>query len=250
MVGRTVVPLAAPVPDVQALLKEMDHFGIERTLFFHYAFDMEVKDKMNRLTREAAKASSRLAPCWVLATNPTGINEKLEDQVDRLLEAGMKAARFFPDEGPAAGPLAIQRYLLDAVFDRLNRHRIPLLIPADNLHTSQPGAYGFPDIDVICTAFPELPVILLEPHYSSQAQLLALMRRCRNVHFTIPLYGLFHQVENTVKMFGAGRLFFGTNLPHFDPSLGIGMIQYGDLSLREKDDIAGDNLRRLLENVR
>ena len=218
MVGRTVVPLAEPVPDVQALLKEMDHFGIERALFFHYVFDVEAKDEMNRRTREAAKASARLAPCWVLATGPAKIDEKLEDQADRLLEAGMKAARFFPDEGPSAGPLAIQAYLLGAVFDRLNRHRIPLLIPADNLHTSQPGAYGFPDIDVLCADFPELPVILLQPHYSSQARLLALMRRHQNVHVTIPLYGLFHQVENTVKMFGSRRLLLGPTCPTSIPA--------------------------------
>jgi predicted TIM-barrel fold metal-dependent hydrolase len=122
-------------------------------------------------------------------------------------------------------------------------------MPADHF-PSATGPYGFDQIHEICAAYPDIPVILLQLRFSTQAQLIPLMRRHANLHFTISWFGLFRQVESMVKMFGAERLLYGSGLPVGDPSMGIGMVSYGQFTPREKELIAGGNLSRLLGNVR
>jgi predicted TIM-barrel fold metal-dependent hydrolase len=255
MIGQMPFPAAEGIPDARALLAEMDYLGIERALFFHYAFGMEAKQEMNRLTLAAARQSDRLIPTWVLATSLLRVGVKLEDQVDRMLEGGARAARVFPDEGPSGPPLSLKIYLLEKVLERMNQHRVPLLIPDEYLHSqstpqSRPPRVDYEDIDAICRNFPDLPVVLLQPSCASQPEVLALGQRHRNFHFSIPVYGLFREMENTAKIIGAERLLFGTNLPALDPSLGIGMVLYAAMSDGDKALIAGGNLKRLLESVR
>jgi len=255
MIGPTVTPLPGGTLGVQDLLDEMDRLGIERTLFFHYSFDIDAKKEMNRLTLAAARESARLVPTWVLATTPTRIGEKLEDQVDQMLGAGVRAARVYADEGPSAGPLSLKVYMLEKLYDRMNQHRVPLLVPDEYLNSeptphSPPPRAGYDDIHTICESFPDLPVVILQPTYNSQPQLLVLAQKHRNLHFTIPIYGLFREVENTAAIIGADRLLFGTNMPMLDPSLGMGLILYAAMNDRDKALIAGGNLKRLLDSVR
>ena len=248
MLGNTLVPQPAPLLTVPDLLREMDRFGIDRALIWHHD---RLKSRMNRLTLEDSRSSRRLVPCWALPIAPILLDEKLEGHVDEMLRAGVKAARFVPDEGPTAGPMTLRLYQLEAVFERLDQHRVPLLITGEHFQTPQTSAtYGFDQVDAICSAYPNIPVVLLQVRYSTQAPLLALMHRHLNLHFTISWFGLFRQVESVVKMFGPERLLYGSGLPAGDPAMGIGMVHYGKLSPSEKELIAGGNLSRLLESVR
>jgi hypothetical protein len=251
MIGPMTVPPPAVIPDAASLLQVMDRFGIARSLFFHYSIGPEAKDEMNRATIGAAKFSKRLAPCWALSYAPSQIGEKLEDQVDRMLAAGFRAARLYPDEGPAAGPVTLRLFALERLFDRLSRRHVPLLLPAEHFHAPAAApSYSAADVDAACRAFPELPVVLLQPKYNAQAELLALARRHKNIYLTIPALGLFRQLESMVSMLGARRLLFGTNLPWSDPSLPVGMVSYAALTETEKRQISGDNLEALLAGVR
>ena len=254
MIGQTVTPLPSGALDVRSLLAEMDRLRIDQTLFFHYAFTMDQKTDMNRLTLAAARESSRLVPTWVLSTVLTRMREKLEDQIDRMLDSGVKAARVFVDEAPQAGPLSLKLYLLESLYARMNQHRVPLLIPDDYLNaqgtpSSSPPVASYEDIENICRSFPDLPVVLLDPHYNSQQAVITLAQRHKNFYFSIPVYGLFRELENTAALIGAERMLFGTDMPVQDPSLGLGMILYAALNDGDKRLIAAGNLTRLLGSV-
>jgi predicted TIM-barrel fold metal-dependent hydrolase len=182
------------------------------------------------------------------------MREKLEDQIDRMLDSGVKAARIFVDESPEAGPLSLKLYLLENLYARMNQHRVPLLIPDDYVNgqgtpSSPPPAAGYEDIENICRNFPDLPVVLLDPHYNSQQVVITLAQRHKNFYFSIPVYGLFREMESTAALIGADRMLFGTGLPFQEPSLGLGMILYAVLSDRDKQLIAAGNLTRLLGSV-
>ncbi len=247
MIGNTLVPVSAPVLDADSLLREMDYFGIEQALFYHTDSS---KEGMNRKTLQIAKDSQRLVPCWVMPVSPLSLEERLENHVDEMLAAGVKAARLVPDEGPQAAPMTLRVYALEKVFDRLNQHRVPIMLAAEHFQTPlADSTYGWDQVNAICTNFPDIPVILLQPRYAAQAPLIALMRRHPNLHFTIPWFGLFRQVEAMVQMFGPERALFGTNLPHIDPALPVGMVSYGLLTTEQKKLIAGENLHRLLGRV-
>ncbi len=257
MIGQTIVPTPNAILDPKTLLDEMDRLEIDRALFFHYSSmeESEQKNDMNRLTLEAARHSDRLVPTWVLSTAVTRMGEKLEDQIDRMLDSGFKVARVFPDEGGSAGPLSLKLYMLENLYARMNQRRIPLMIPDEYLHgqptlSSAPPEATYDDIESICRSFPDLPVVVLQPAYNSQQVLLTLAQRHKNFYFSMPIYGLFRELENTARTIGADRILFGSNMPVYDPSLGIGMILYADMDDRDKQLIAGGNLTRLLESVR
>ncbi len=104
MIGQTVIPLPGGTLDAKSMLAEMDHLGIEESLFSHYVFgETDVKEAMNQATLAAARHSGRLVPTWVLDTAPAKTGENVEDQIPRMLDAGLRAARLYPDEGGSAG---------------------------------------------------------------------------------------------------------------------------------------------------
>ena len=57
------------------------------------------------------------------------------------------------------------------------------------------------------------------------------------------------QLETVVKTIGADRVLFGSQMPYWDPSLPIGMLNYAELANEQKQQIAGGNLQRLLDQV-
>lgn len=251
MFGPTLAPIPAPLADTAALLGEMDAFGIEQALAWRYAFGTSARLGMNGRTLEATRGSARLIPCWVLRTAPALRGERIEEQAQELRAAGVRAARIIADEGPTATPITLHLFEVTPLLDALSRRRIPLLLPADHLGRA-PGAfaYGFEQIDSICREYPALPVVLLEPRYQTQPQLIALLRRHANLYLTISGLGMFRQIESFAAMAGARRLLFSSNLPFGDPALPLGALLYSSLGLADRQRIAGDNLRRLLEEVR
>jgi predicted TIM-barrel fold metal-dependent hydrolase len=231
----------------------MDACGIDASLLFSYAasFGPEASDRMNELTRKAARESTRLVPCACLRTSPFRVREKLEDQVGRIVEDGFRAARIVPEEGPAGIPVSLRLFELEELFGRMAERRLPLLFPCEHL----PGqdamlAYGFEQIDAVARSHPELPVVLLRPRYSAQAPVLALLRRHKNIHVSMTLLTLFRQVESFAAEAGAGRLVFGSHLPYRDPSVPQGSLLYSKLEHAERSLIAGGTMQRLLEGVR
>ncbi len=249
MIGNTIPPLDSPLADAKALLDEMDHFGIEQALFFHYFLSPEGAREMNALTLQTAKESKRLVPCWVLETFPATLSEHLENEGQRIATSGAKAARLYPTEGPAASPVPLRTYLVSGILAGLDKYRIPLLVPESLLNVEQLGSSAYDPIEQFCTMFPRLPVVILEPRYNSAPLLIPLMKRHPNLHATITLFGLFHLLESLVSMAGPEHFLFSTELPRLDASIATGMLLYSSLPQKSLEMIAGGNLQRLIANA-
>jgi predicted TIM-barrel fold metal-dependent hydrolase len=249
MLGDTFPPLPAPLRDTRGLLDEMDRFGIERALFFHHVFSADGAAQMNAATLADAKASPRLAPCWILHTSPETVGESLKTEAERIVSSGARAVRLFPEEGPAASPVPLRPYLIGKILAGLERYRIPLLVPESLLNVAQLGSGAYDPIEQFCSVFPRLPIVVLAPRYNSAPLLVPLMRRHPNLHATITLFGLFRELEGLVAMVGPERFLFATGLPHFDASIAAGMLLYSSLPPETLETIAGGNLQRLLANA-
>ncbi len=240
MIGQSRIPIADEMADAGALLKQMDRYGIENSLFYY-------RHGVNARGASEAAMSDRLELCWVLSVALRGPKDRLEDEVDRMMEAGAKAARFLASDGPSDPPVVIKPFLLGKLYERLQRHRAPLLLEGSPLYRPAGTAtYGIEDVDEICSGYPDLPVILLRTHRSLQTQLALLMRKHKNLYFTHALNTLYGQLEQVVELVGAERVLFGSQMPYWDPSLPIGMLNYAELSVETKKLVAGNNLRRLL----
>lgn len=243
MIGTSQIPIPDEAPDAFALLKQMDRYGIDKALIYY-------RDGLNgRGAGEAAK-SERLELCWVLSLVLSGPKDHLEDQVDRMMESGAKAARFLTSDGPSDPPLIIKPFLLGKLFEKLQQHRAPLLIEGAPLYRQEGMArYGLEDIDAICSEFPDVPIILLRTHRSLETQLVLMMRKHRNIYYSHTLTTLYGQLEQSVEKMGVDRVLYGSQIPYADPSLPIGMLNYADLTPDQKSRIAGGNLQTLLDRV-
>jgi predicted TIM-barrel fold metal-dependent hydrolase len=187
MVGNTLVPPAAPLLTVGALLREMDRFGIEQALFCH---NNTSKEGINQLTLKTAKMSERLTPCWALPIAPVAIDERLETHVEEMLASGVRSTRLVSDFGPSAPPITLRVWELEKLFEELNRHRVPILLDAEHFETPlAANSYGWDQVDAICRNFPGIPVVLLQLRYAAQAPLIAAMRRHKNLYFTNSVVG-------------------------------------------------------------
>ena len=56
-------------------------------------------------------------------------------------------------------------------------------------------------------------------------------------------------VEDVVKRFGSRPLLFGTNMPQYTGTAAVGLLTYFDIDHKDKQAIAGDNLRNLFKKV-
>ena len=243
MIGTSRIPIPDEMPDADALLREMDRYGIKKSLVYY-------RDGVNRRGVREAEKSDRIELCWVLPLTLQSPEDRLEEHVDRMIEAGAKAARILASDGPSDPPVILKPFLLERVYERLQKHRAPLLLEGAPLYRPEGTArYGLEDIDAICSSFPDLPLILLRTHRSLQTQLVMMTRKHPNLYFTHALNTLYGQLETVVKMIGADRVLFGSQTPYWDPSLPMGMLNYAELPNEQKQQIAGGNLQRLLNQV-
>ena len=155
--------------------------------------------------------------------------------------AVVKAVRIFPRTHNF--PLAV--WSVGTLMAWLHERHIPLLL----FHTE----CAWNDLFTVAQAFPSLPVIV-----ETQTQkilyhtrpLFALMKACPNIRVELSNLCGAGMLEYTVREFGADRLIYGSFLPVGDPLVPIGMVVDAAISEQEKKAIAGENLRRLIAEVR
>ncbi len=232
-------PPGAP-KDVPELLATMDQFGISRALVTHtYAKWHDPTEGNARLMREVA-GEPRLAPCWVVLPAATGEVPPEGEQVERLLDAGARAARLCP----AAHRLSLEPWEVDPLLAALAARRVPLLLDCDNAHWSEARPWRF--IEYAARAYPSLPLVLLREPQANLRTLLALLERCPNVIVETSYFQAHDGIALLAERFGAHRLVFGTGLPVFDPGLPVAGLMYAGLPPEALAAVAGETLAQLL----
>jgi predicted TIM-barrel fold metal-dependent hydrolase len=111
----------------------------------------------------------------------------------------------------------------------------------------------WPALYELARTFPQLPLVV-----ETQTQkilyhtrpLFALLRDCANVYVELSNFAGQGYLEYAVREFGAERLLFGSFLPVSDPLAPLGLVLDADLPEAAQRLIAGDNLRRLIGEVR
>jgi len=140
-------------------------------------------------------------------------------------------------------PLAV--WVLGGLCGWLAEHRIPLFL----WHVE----IDWPSLHALAVAFPRLAIVVETQTqkilYQDRA-LFALMKDCPNVLVETSNLAGADFLRFAARELGARRLLYGSFLPVNDPWVPIGMILDADLPWEEKRLIAGDNLRRLLAEVR
>ena len=249
MLGRAPVRQPGAFFAVDGLLEEMDRLGIEQALVYSSIAQHYDPATGNRLLLEelaAAGRPERLHACWVLlphATHEMGV-DSAEVLVERMLAAGVRAARLFPTQHRfslsdwSAGPL----------LRALERHRVPVFIDFGNVHWSDRNT-DWDALYHLLKAHARLPVVLVHEGIGSDRYLYPLMEAFPDLLLETSYYQPHRGIEAICRRFGHERLLFGTGMPVWAPGPAISMLAYADISDDARRAIGRENLRRLLGAV-
>jgi predicted TIM-barrel fold metal-dependent hydrolase len=234
MIGRFGQPLPGQFHTADDLERELDRCGIARALVFHaLAKELDPAQGNEALTRDLA-GRRRLVPCWVAMPAHTGEMPHPDELCGRMAQAGVRAARLFPQ----MHSYSLSEWSSGELLAALEARRIPVFIDHDQTN--------WDEVERICGAHPGLPLVLLRPNYRVHRWLYPLLERHANLHIEIGIYVAHNAIADCARRFGAQRMLYGSALPHYTPGGPIANIMYSDISESEKALIAGGNLRRLL----
>jgi hypothetical protein len=219
------------------LLADFDYTDIQAALVYHAVAREYCPDYGNRLLLREIGDDPRLLPQWVLLPHHTGEMAPPEALVAEMLSLGVRAARIFPRSHSTGLSPAVWGELLTT----LQAHRVPLFVDVEEVDAA--GAAG------LAKQYPELPVVLCNVSWHLDRQLFPLLADTPNLHLDTWSYQNHRGYEAFVSRLGSERLLFSTNLPHRSPGAARMMTCYENLSDRDRRNIAGGNLLRLLSGV-
>lgn len=236
-------PLAAEC-SLEQLQGVMEQVGIRGGLVSHwYGKTLSAQDGNRAVVEALEKAGGDLELFAVWTGLPLFPAEPgpLPGQEGLSPPAWVRAVRLFP----RSHHFPLVPWCVGSLCEWLEARRMPLFL----WHTE----LEWPSLYELARAFPRLPVVV-----ETQTQkilyhtrpLFALLRDCPNVYVELSNFAGPGYLEYGVREFGPERWLFGSFLPVADPLVPLGLVIDADLPDSIQRLIAGENLRRLLAEVR
>lgn len=249
-IGKLAVPVLGSWLSPETLLQEMDRLHIAEALVAH-AWAREIEPSVGNAELPAATAAGggRLHGLWMVNPRHARVSPPEDEAITELLVAGCRAAIVHPnptlvimDESIHARHFILHSATTGRLFEALAAHRLPVVIDMAQLR--------WDEVYDTCAAYPDLPLVLLNVHYTHKRSLFAGLEVYRNLHFEISGWHVHEGIEELVREFGPAQVLFGSRLPAYAAAPAMAMVLYADVPFEAKAAIAGGNLRRLLGGVR
>jgi len=241
MLGSTATNSEPPFDSADALLDEMDRVGIAESLVYSSHAYQAHPSYGNEKIIKAVSGYSRLHPCWVLLPSTTDEMPKPDKLIMEMRDANVRAVRIFP----VTHKFLFSRIVLGELLEALEEEGIPLFVDTERNHWSAINL-DWGEVFAICETFPKLPIVLIREGGTTQRILYGQWQHYPNLYFETSYLQVPECLNYISQKFGAERLLFGTSMPVNDPGGPIAMIELSHLSSTQKEQIAGNNLRRLL----
>ena len=225
----------------EGLLQWLDKYHIHCALAYH-SEAMREPEMGNRLMVEAAaKSHGRLKLC--LALNPSLQSLGIPGEgtpLERLKKLRPSAVRIFPGEQL----YPFDPFYAEEILQVCQQLRLPLIVdcPYDTLFMT--------NLPRVCEAYPDVPIILLRFMYNRSRLYMPILRKLPNVYLDMSNNVDVGAMEEVVERFGSCNLLFGSGLPTYEPSGGLGLLHYAQLSDAHKENIASGNFLRLEGGIR
>ena len=211
-------------------------FGIGRALVYHSLAREEHPMAGNELLMQAIEGHDAFQASWLALPHHTGEFPEPTRFVEELRSARVRAVRIFPDH---------HRFLVDAwvsgdLFAAL-AGQVPLFWHIDVL--DPPTAR---DLHHVCTAHPDLQVVVCDVDKSINRTIAPLMHAAPNLWLEASGYRAHRGVEFLSQAVGPERLVFGSQLPWQAVGPPHAELMYADIDDDARRIIGAANLERLL----
>jgi len=239
-----------PVPDfnprhfytADELLREMDLFGVEEAMVWHaWTNRWDIPMGNEQLLREL-DGRDRLHPVWTVMHHYTGQLPRGPELVARALDAGVRMVRLF--FGIWGSSEEYMPWAYEDLLAALEQVRMPVMIEWEN----HPPVWN--DLAHICATYPRLPVILTHSKLTQwERNWYPLLGKYPNFYIETAGYQGWRGLEGICRLFGPRRMLFGTRCPTYQVGQAMSMVARTLRPARERQMIAADNLRTLLQEV-
>lgn len=238
-VGRTGTPHLFDIPDVAGLKQEMATAGVEEALVYHTVARDADPPLGNSLLMKEIAGEKRLYPVWVVLPHHTAEMPRPEKLMAEMKERGVRAVRMYPTR--AMHSFSLADWCAGALLSALDRARIPSILDAEMT--------GWDDVRGLLDAHRSLPLIMANCSYRHNRFLYPLFEKYPNLRVEISRFMGGGAVEDVVERFGSDKLLFGTNMPQYTGTAAVALITYAAIDRKDKEAIAGGNLRRILKET-
>lgn len=243
-IGSPASGVYCPCTTVQELLTELDWHGVEQALVHHALMRDESPVVGNAVLAESIAAEPRLVGTWAILPPQTG-----ELPAGEAFFTAMKAHRIgalwaFPGR---------HRYLLNrlsfgAFLDAVSERRIPLFLPRDCGGPRPADTYEL--VSQLLHEYPRLTIVLAaHGPWGEDRFFRALLESYEGFHLDISRYELDGGLRELVARYGPQRLLYGSNFPYAAMGGPRMMLARAEIDDEARRAIAGDNLRRLLQEA-
>ncbi|MCG3146617.1 MAG: hypothetical protein PCFJNLEI_00050 [Verrucomicrobiae bacterium] len=217
----------------------LDYCGIDSALVHRQLPFVSATNANVSLLREI-NGDSRFVPAFLLAPQTYNNDPAPVDYLAAMRAAGAKAAWLRPtwqSHGMAS-------WMIDDLLALCVAHRLPLFVQIMD------GGVSYDDVHRMCSAFPELKLVLTGIGYRADAHLFPLLRRHRELRICTNYYCTTLAPERFVQHFGPERMLFASGLPFNAPGGAIAMVSYSQLDDEAKQKIFAGNIQQLMNEVR
>ena len=224
--------------DVNSVKAMLDKYRIGRAFLVSFAsFRLDVVYG-NGLVFEAAKQDPRLVPCPTVIPDSAGEVGDEAALIRGFIRKGARCVGFYPK----ACQVALDGRVIGKLFRALQRHRLPVMIPADQADLLSLAA--------LAARYPRLPFIYVSASYRHR-NFFPMLRTAPNLHLTINApFAPNEGIEEIVRRGGARRLLFASDFPVAEPGAAVSFLMYSRILAAARRAIASGNMERLIRGVR
>jgi predicted TIM-barrel fold metal-dependent hydrolase len=221
---------------VDSLLQDMEYFGISEALVTHALSKDYDPIEGNKEIIRTLQGHENLHPVWAIVPPATPEIPSSTEFIREARRNGVWAFTAFPK----LHNFSLSEWSVGDLLTEAQHAGIPLLLPFSET--------SWDEVNSICCAYAELPVIIHTVNYRQLRFLLPLWQKHRNLYVDLSWFSMVDILPFLTHNNLAGRLVFGTNYPIYTPGAAITMVSYADSTSEIKKMIAGDNLRKAYHN--
>lgn len=240
---------------VDEVLLQMDQSGIDYTVMVNFASE-KIIEKTNAFTLEAANRNEKLIP--FISLHPFFEKANVE-MLEAYIQKGAKGLKFHT---------MAQNFMptdprLNDLYRLCDELKFPIVFHCGRVSNARLNDYAdYNNIEPIIKKFSNIPVILTHMVDGHKEDVLNCAQNYENVYFDTsivitgnevmkkvnePSWVEDDEVVEILRKIGTHRILFGSDYPWGSPNCDIRRIFSLNLSQKEKADILGRNIAKLLK---
>lgn len=230
VIGKIVFPHEPPT--AEKLLRDMDQYGIDRSVISHELAKMDHKRGNAAAAAICQNDAGRFGLCARIDPGLSG--RSLGESEDLLTELERSAPECIVI-GPTEQKVPFTPFYWDGVLSAADRLGMPVLLD----EACEPPL--FRELPEIAAGYPHAKFIVCGAGLTHHRVILSLLEQTGNVYFTTAKMLDNRQIEDICTRGGAGRLLFGTGYPDIPQSGPLGLVAFADIGNADKERILSRN---------